>query len=105
MTLSEYLDPSRFPLTTQAGLSAEQQMLIDAVNYDELCEVEEQEETLSPNEEATALPNCVLRLRLVSQIRNSRKSCGPSSGFDRQPRRREPYVNRGSNIPFLRQAN
>lgn len=79
-------------------------MLIDAVSYDELREAEEREETLTPSEEATA-PNCVLRLRLVSQIHNSRKSCELSSGFDRQPKRREPSANRGSSFPILRKSN
>lgn len=40
MTLAEYMDPARFPLTTQKGLTPEQQMMIDAVNYDDLREME-----------------------------------------------------------------
>ena len=36
MTLSDYLDPARFPFTTQRGLSAKNQLMIDAVNYDVL---------------------------------------------------------------------
>ncbi len=38
MTLAEYMDPAKFPLTTQKGLTPQQQMMIDAVNYDELKE-------------------------------------------------------------------
>lgn len=40
MTLDEYMSPSRFPLTTQCGLSPEEQMLIDSINYDEFVEHE-----------------------------------------------------------------
>jgi hypothetical protein len=36
MTITEYTDPARFPLTTQRGLSARNQLLIDAVNFDAL---------------------------------------------------------------------
>ncbi len=36
MTLAEYMDPVKFPLTTQAGLTPRQQMMIDAVNYDDM---------------------------------------------------------------------
>jgi hypothetical protein len=35
MTLAEYMDPSRFPLTTQKGLSASDQLFIDAFNLDQ----------------------------------------------------------------------
>lgn len=38
MTNVEYTDLSRFPLTTQLGLSVWQQMLLDAHNLDELRE-------------------------------------------------------------------
>jgi hypothetical protein len=38
MTITEYTDPARFPLTTQRGLSTKGQLLIDAVNYDVLKE-------------------------------------------------------------------
>lgn len=36
MTLNEYIDPARFPATTQGGLSPKQQLIIDAFNYDQL---------------------------------------------------------------------
>lgn len=36
MKPSEYLDPKRFPLTTQPGLDLKGQMMIDAFNHDEL---------------------------------------------------------------------
>ncbi|HEY7153112.1 MAG TPA: hypothetical protein VH575_04035 [Gemmataceae bacterium] len=38
MTLSDYIDLARFPLTTQRGLSPKNQLLIDAVNFDLLRE-------------------------------------------------------------------
>lgn len=36
MTLSTYMNPAQFPLTSQKGLLAKQQFLIDAVNLDSL---------------------------------------------------------------------
>ena len=36
MSEHDYLDPARFPLTTQAGLTLRQQQLIDSFNQDEL---------------------------------------------------------------------
>jgi hypothetical protein len=36
MTEAEYLDPQRFPLTTQAGLSLKSQKMIDAINHDDI---------------------------------------------------------------------
>ena len=38
MTLDEYMSAARFPLTTQKGLSARQQFMIDAFNYDQIKE-------------------------------------------------------------------
>jgi hypothetical protein len=38
MNLNEYLDAARFPLTTQRGVSAEEQLLIDASRHDRLKE-------------------------------------------------------------------
>lgn len=39
MKPSEYLDPQRFPLTTQGGLDIKGQMMIDAFNYDSVMEL------------------------------------------------------------------
>ena len=36
LTLAEYTSAERFPLTTQTGLTPEQQMRIDAFNHDQL---------------------------------------------------------------------
>jgi hypothetical protein len=36
MTLTEYMDPRRFPLTTQSGQTPRLQFMIDAVNHDQL---------------------------------------------------------------------
>jgi hypothetical protein len=41
MTLADYMDPERFPLSTQKGLEPKDQMLIDAINYDDLAEARE----------------------------------------------------------------
>jgi hypothetical protein len=38
MEAKEYLDPERFPLTTQRGLTLQQQQLLDAANLDDLRE-------------------------------------------------------------------
>jgi len=54
MTESEYMDPRRFPLTTQEGLSLDGQMLIDAVNLDELDRDVENGATLTAEEQQVA---------------------------------------------------
>lgn len=51
MTLEDYMDPSRFPLTTQKGLTPHQQFLIDAMNFDDLAEAVELDR---PMDEETA---------------------------------------------------
>lgn len=38
MTITEYLDPKRFPLTTQADYEPKEQLMMDAFNYDQLKE-------------------------------------------------------------------
>jgi hypothetical protein len=53
VTLSDYLSDERFPTTTQAGLSAAQQMLIDSRNYDSLKEFLENGGSLSEIQRAT----------------------------------------------------
>jgi hypothetical protein len=52
MTLSEYLSEEHFPATTQAGLSAAQQMMIDSGNYDSLKEFLENGGSLSESRRA-----------------------------------------------------
>jgi hypothetical protein len=47
MTEQEYLDPQRFPLTSQAGLTFKQQKMIDAVNLDDIEALLERGETLT----------------------------------------------------------
>jgi hypothetical protein len=51
MTLAEYMDPNRFPVTTQVGLSPKGQLMIDAVNYDALREYVEEGGALSDEQE------------------------------------------------------
>jgi hypothetical protein len=60
MTEAEYLDEKRFPLTTQikgrgGRLSFDQQQLIDAINFDDLRELIECGETLTPEQQAIRL--------------------------------------------------
>ncbi len=52
MTEPEYLDATKFPLSTQAGLGLESQMMIDAVNYDALAEAHRAGFALTPQQEA-----------------------------------------------------
>jgi hypothetical protein len=37
MTLADYLDPAKFPLTTRPGLSPQGQLFLDAFEYDRMC--------------------------------------------------------------------
>ena len=46
------IDPSQFPLTTQEGLSDDQQHLIDSINLDELHEAIRFGEVLNSREQA-----------------------------------------------------
>jgi hypothetical protein len=46
MTLQDYMDPGRFSLTTQRGLSAKNPLLIDAFNYDQMREYLEEGDTV-----------------------------------------------------------
>ena len=52
MTLSDYLSEERFPATTQAGLSAVQQMMSDSRNSDSLKEFLENGGSLSESRRA-----------------------------------------------------
>ena len=53
MTLAEYMDPVRFPESTQKGLAPRQQLMIDAVNYDDIVRLRE-DGPLKPDLEAVA---------------------------------------------------
>jgi hypothetical protein len=52
MTLSEYMDPGHFPLTTQRGLSPKNQLLIDSFNYDQGREAVESGEQFTAEDQA-----------------------------------------------------
>ena len=52
MTAAEYLDSKLFPLTTQEGLTLEQQTQLDAVNYDEYATAVANRERLDDRERA-----------------------------------------------------
>lgn len=45
-----YLDPKRFPLTTQNGLNLQEQKMIDAHNHDELNAMVEQNRPMSASQ-------------------------------------------------------
>ena len=80
MTVDEYMDPQRFPLTTQKGLSPEQQMMIDAFNLDsmreglELGEVYEGEALARSGELEEKAAH---RPRLYQELR-ARRTAGPA---------------------------
>lgn len=52
MKLSDYMNPAKFPLTSQSGLSAKEQFMIDAFNYDQLKEYEGQGNSLDEEQKA-----------------------------------------------------
>ena len=52
MTPDEYQDPERFPETTQTGLSLVDQLLIDAMNIDDIDRLVESGQALTPRQEA-----------------------------------------------------
>jgi hypothetical protein len=55
MKLAEYMDPARFPRTTQTGLSPREQFRLDAVNYDDLTAHRESGKPINnPDDAATA---------------------------------------------------
>lgn len=54
ITLAQYMSAQAFPLTTQPGLSPEQQMMLDANNYDAVREAVENGEPMTAIEQATA---------------------------------------------------
>jgi hypothetical protein len=48
MTLADYMNPARFPLTTQPGLTAKQQLMIDDFNFNQMSQaVKEEGRTLA----------------------------------------------------------
>jgi hypothetical protein len=47
-----YLDPQRFPLTTQKGLNLREQKMIDAVNKDDLRRMKEDGASFTPRQES-----------------------------------------------------
>ena len=51
LTEAEYLSPQRFPLTTQSKLTIRQQVLIDAVNRDDLDRLVEEGKPLTPKQQ------------------------------------------------------
>lgn len=52
MTLSDYMSPARFPKTSQKGLSAGQQLMLDAHKLDMAREHLENGHTLTPEQQA-----------------------------------------------------
>jgi hypothetical protein len=54
MSPAEYIDLARFPLTTQPGLPVAEQMLLDAVNLDDLREARDLGRPLTAEQERAA---------------------------------------------------
>ncbi|MEB3160303.1 MAG: hypothetical protein VKL20_02450 [Synechocystis sp.] len=52
LTLNDYLNPEKFPMTTQKDLSPSQQFRIDAFNYDSLIQYLDEGGTLDQKQQA-----------------------------------------------------
>ena len=52
MKLSDYMNKAKFPLTSQPGLSAKEQLMIDAFNLDQLKEALEMKVPLNEKQKA-----------------------------------------------------
>src|ERR1700722_3355947 len=52
MKLSDYMNPEKFPLTSQKGLSAEKQFMLDAYNLDQIKQHLGQGGTLTDDQQA-----------------------------------------------------
>ena len=52
LTLSDYMDAEKFPITSQEGLSPSQQFRIDAFNYDSLIQYLDEGGTLNDQQKA-----------------------------------------------------
>jgi hypothetical protein len=79
MTLSDYTDAARFPATTQRGLSAKDQLRIDAFNYDQLTEYIDMGGELSEKQKAAwrELTEKIPHLaRLTREVREAEKRTG-----------------------------
>lgn len=50
MSDNEYMSAARFPLTTQPGITIEQQRMLDSMNYDELNDAEQNGALLTDEE-------------------------------------------------------
>jgi hypothetical protein len=67
MRLLDYMSRERFPRTSQSGLSAKDQLMIDAYNYDELKDYLEQGNTPSP-EQAEAWAELEEKMKFNKQL-------------------------------------
>jgi hypothetical protein len=79
MTLSDYTDAARFPATSQRGLSAKQQLMIDAFNYDQLKEYRDNGGELDDEQKARwrELSEKIEHLaRLTREVREAEKRAG-----------------------------
>jgi hypothetical protein len=79
MTLTEYLDATRFPITTQKGLDPSGQLLIDAYNIDRFREWAEAGELTSERQRAGWAELVVKAMhlaRLAREVRAAEKGKG-----------------------------
>jgi hypothetical protein len=73
MDMNNYIDPEKFPLTTQKGLSLHDQKRIDAFNYDALNELISEGAELTGKQQALWAEHQIKHaMRLVSA--NERKN-------------------------------
>jgi hypothetical protein len=79
MTLSDYTDAARFPATSQTDLSATEQLMIDAFNYDQLKEYRDNGGELDDEQQARwrelgdKMPHLA---RLTHEVREAEKRAG-----------------------------
>jgi hypothetical protein len=74
---ADYLDSKRFPLSSQPGLTLQQQRMIDAVNLDDLRRMQEEGRPMSEEQRAIYLELQAKR-HLLSSITSTPPSAGSS---------------------------
>lgn len=68
--LRDYMNPEKFPLTSQKGLSVDDQKLIDNFNYNQFLEALEEKQELDENQKAR-LQEYLEKKKLLEQLRQS----------------------------------
>jgi len=85
MKLSDYMSRERFPNTSQSGLSANGQLMIDAYNYDQLNEYLEAGGQLDQSQQARWEELKVKRQHMAEVIREVRGLTAGGNGGREKP--------------------